>query len=125
MIERWGAFVARRALAVLLAGIALVLLAGAYGAGVFDSLSQGGFDDPGSESRRELVAEQDNFGNKSADVVAIYSSADLTAGRPGVPQARAGRRGEHPRRDHLLGGALLVGVPRRAWSSGTATPRRC
>ena len=82
MIERWGAFVARRAMAVLLAGIALVLLAGAYGAGVFDSLSQGGFDDPGSESRRELVAEQDNFGNKSADVVAVYSSADLTAGQP-------------------------------------------
>jgi RND superfamily putative drug exporter len=82
MIERWGAFVARRALAVLLAGIALTLAAGAYGSGVFDSLSQGGFDDPDSESRRELVAEQDTFGNRSADVVAIYSSDDLTADQP-------------------------------------------
>ena len=82
MIERWGAFVARRALAVLLAGIALALLAGVYGAGVFDSLSQGGFDDPASESSRELTLEQDTFGNKSVDVVAIYSDARLTADDP-------------------------------------------
>ena len=40
-MERWGAFVARRALAVLLTGIVLVLGAGAYGAGVFDSLETG------------------------------------------------------------------------------------
>ena len=43
MIDRWGAFVARRSLAVLLAGLALTLAAAAYGTGVFDSLSQGGF----------------------------------------------------------------------------------
>lgn len=82
MIERWGALVARRGLAVLLAGIALAIAAGAYGAGVFDSLSQGGFDDPGTESYRELAAERDAFGNKSADVVAIYSDARLTADDP-------------------------------------------
>ena len=82
MIDRWGAFVARRSLAVLLAGLALTLAAAAYGTGVFDSLSQGGFDDPASESARELAAEQDTFGNKSADVVAIYSSDDLTADDP-------------------------------------------
>ncbi|WP_182541139.1 MMPL family transporter [Nocardioides ginsengisegetis] len=82
MIERWGAFVARRAVAVLLAGIVLALAAGAYGLGVFDSLSQGGFDDSSSESARELAAEQDAFGNKSVDVVAIYSDDTLTASDP-------------------------------------------
>ncbi|WP_182525321.1 MMPL family transporter [Nocardioides dongkuii] len=82
MIDRWGTFLARRALAVLLAGLAVAVAAGAYGLGVFDSLSQGGFDDPDSESSRELVAEQDAFGNQSVDVVAIYSSADLTADDP-------------------------------------------
>lgn len=82
MIERWGGFVARRAVVVLLAGILLTLAAGAYGTGVFDSLSQGGFDDKSSESARELTAEQDTFGNKSVDVVAIYSSDDLTADDP-------------------------------------------
>ena len=79
MIERWGGFVARRSLAVLLAGLTVAIAAGAYGLGVFDSLSQGGFDDPDSESVRELALEQDTFGNQGIDVVAIYSSEDLTA----------------------------------------------
>ncbi|MDF1605306.1 MMPL family transporter [Nocardioides sp. YIM 152315] len=79
MIDRWGGFVARRAVLVLLTGALLVLGAGAYGSGVFDSLSQGGFDDSGSESARELDAARATFGNRSVDVVAIYSSDDLTA----------------------------------------------
>ena len=83
MLERWGAFVARRALC----GAAgrrrpLVLAAGAYGVGVFDSLSQGGFDDPDSEASRELALERDTFGNRGVDVVAIYSSDELTADSP-------------------------------------------
>jgi RND superfamily putative drug exporter len=82
MVDRWGAVVARRALAVLLAGLAVVLAAGAYGLGVFDHLSQGGFDDPGSESARQLAAAQDEFGNTAVDVVAIYSSDDLRADDP-------------------------------------------
>lgn len=79
MLERWGGFVARRALAVLLAGLALTVAAGAYGFGVFDSLSEGGFNDPDSETSKELAAEQDAFGNRSVDVVAIYSDDELTA----------------------------------------------
>jgi len=94
MIERWGAFVARRALAVLLAGLAVAVAAGVYGFGVFDHLSQGGFDDKGSESVRELTAERDTFGNQNVDVVAIYTSSDLTADDPdfqaGVEQIVAG-----------------------------------
>ncbi|GAB2639652.1 MMPL family transporter [Nocardioides ginkgobilobae] len=76
MIDRWGDLVGRRALAVLLIGVLLTLGAGAFGAGVFDSLSQGGFDDRSSESARELEAEREAFGNKGIDVVAIYSDAD-------------------------------------------------
>ncbi len=94
MIERWGAFVARRALAVLLAGLAVTVAAAAYGFGVFDHLSQGGFDDAKSESARELTAERDTFGNQNVDVVAIYTSADLVASDPefqaGVEQVVAG-----------------------------------
>ena len=94
MIERWGAFVARRPLAVLLAGLAVAVAAGAYGFGVFDHLSQGGFDDKGSQSARELQAERDTFGNQNVDVVAIYTSKELTASDPafraGVEQVVAG-----------------------------------
>ncbi|HET7689225.1 MAG TPA: MMPL family transporter [Nocardioidaceae bacterium] len=82
MIKSWGAFVARRALTVLLVGIVVVLGAAGYGAGVFDSLSQGGFDDPKTESSRELAAEREAFGNKTVDVIAIYSSDDLSATDP-------------------------------------------
>jgi len=80
MIDRWGGFVGRRALAVLLAGLAVVLASGAFGASVFDHLSQGGFDDPDSESAVELDREREVFGNQTVDVVAVYSAPDGAAG---------------------------------------------
>lgn len=82
MLDRWGGFVARRAVLVLVAAILVTVGAAAYGAGVFGSLSEGGFDDLGSESARELDAERDTFGNRSIDVVAIYSSDELAADDP-------------------------------------------
>ncbi len=82
MIERWGSFIARRSLPVLLVSIAVALLAGAYGAGVFGSLSSGGFDTPGSETDRQSVLERETFGNRAIDVVAIYSSDELDVDDP-------------------------------------------
>lgn len=79
MLDRWGAFVARRARAVLAVGLLVVIAAGVYGIGVFDHLSRGGFDDPGAEGRQQIAQEREIFGNRAADVVAIYSSADLVA----------------------------------------------
>ena len=92
MIDRWARLVARRARAVLVVGLLATVLAGVYGAGVFGSLSQGGFDDPDSESARALALEQETFGNQSADVVAIYSTpedSDLTADDPAFRRAVA------------------------------------
>ncbi len=82
MLDRWSKVLVRRPLVVLLAGVALTLAAGAYGAGVFGSLSQGGFDDPGSESSQALQVERDELGNHGADVVAIYSSDQLRVDDP-------------------------------------------
>jgi trehalose monomycolate/heme transporter len=82
MLDRWSRILVRRPLAVLLAGLVLTLAAGAYGAGVFDSLSQGGFDDPDSESSAALEREREALGNQGVDVVAIYSSEELTADDP-------------------------------------------
>ncbi len=82
MLDRWGGVVARRARAVLALGILVAVAAAGYGFGVFDSLSQGGFDDPDTESSRELALEREVFGNQSVDVVAIYSDDELTADEP-------------------------------------------
>ncbi len=73
----WGRIVAERARLVLVGGLVLVAVAAVYGVGVFGSLSDGGFDDPASESSRALAAERDAFGARSADVVALYSSDTL------------------------------------------------
>jgi uncharacterized membrane protein YdfJ with MMPL/SSD domain len=82
MLDRWSKVLVRRPLVVLLVGVALTLAAGAYGAGVFGSLSQGGFDDPGSESSQALRLERDELGNHGADVIAIYSSDELRVDDP-------------------------------------------
>ncbi|HEX7718085.1 MAG TPA: MMPL family transporter, partial [Marmoricola sp.] len=56
--------------------------AATYGLGVFDSLGQGGFDDPKTDASKELAREQDLFGSKNVDVIAIYRSKALTADDP-------------------------------------------
>ncbi|WP_432476190.1 MMPL family transporter [Nocardioides sp. GXQ0305] len=81
-LDRWSGFLVRRPVAVLLAALALTLAAGAYGAGVFGSLSQGGFDDPDTESAQALARERETVGNHGVDVVAIYSSDDLRVQDP-------------------------------------------
>ena len=73
----WGRIVAARARLVLVGALVLVAAAAAFGLGVFDRLSQGGFDDPASESSRALEVEQEVFGDRGADVVAVYSSDEL------------------------------------------------
>ncbi|WP_167003394.1 MMPL family transporter [Mumia sp. ZJ430] len=77
-MERWGRFVARRAGWVLGLGLLVVVAAGAYGTGVFGALSDGGFDDPGSESYRASELIDETVGRHGADVVAVYESKDMT-----------------------------------------------
>ncbi|WP_235734474.1 MMPL family transporter [Nocardioides alcanivorans] len=87
MIDRWGGYVARRSLPVLLVTLLVAALAVVLGAGVFGSLSDGGFDDPDSETARELALEREVFGNQAVDVVAIYSSDEMTAEDPAFRDA--------------------------------------
>ncbi|WP_110207730.1 MMPL family transporter [Nocardioides daejeonensis] len=87
MIDRWGRYVARRSLPVLLIALLVAGIAAAFGAGVFGSLSNGGFDDPDTESARELALERETFGNQAVDVIAIYSSDTLRADAPAFQSA--------------------------------------
>lgn len=83
MLNRWSQVLLQRAKAVLVTGIIVVIASAAYGLGVFDSLGKGGFDDPNTDSAKELVQEQAAFGNKNIDVVLLYRSETLLAGEPG------------------------------------------
>ncbi|WP_299056059.1 MMPL family transporter [uncultured Nocardioides sp.] len=83
MLDRWGSLVARRPWTVLLSGLLVTLVAGIYGAGVFGSLSTGGFGVAGSESERQGEVERELFGNQDADVLALYRGEGDT--RPGDP----------------------------------------
>ena len=82
MMQSWGHLVARRAKTVLGAGLALVVVAAVFGLGVFGSLSNGGFDDPASESARSLVTEHATFASHDADIVIIYSSPSMRVSDP-------------------------------------------
>ena len=82
MIDRWAGIVGRHARLVLLVAVLIVVGAAVYGAGVFDSLGRGGFDDPDAEGYRAAEIERELFGNHAPDVIAIYSSDDLTADEP-------------------------------------------
>jgi trehalose monomycolate/heme transporter len=86
MLSRWTTVLLDRARLVVVVGIVATIAAATYGLGVFDSLGQGGFDDPHTDSQRELAREQAVFGNKNVDVIAIYRSKTLTADQPEFKQ---------------------------------------
>jgi RND superfamily putative drug exporter len=89
MMQTWGRWVARRAWAVLTGGLALVAVAAVFGLGVFGSLSNGGFEDPASQSARSLAAEHATFTSHDADVVAIYSSPTMKVTDPAFRESVA------------------------------------
>jgi RND superfamily putative drug exporter len=83
-MNRWAELVTRRARWLLALFVCATAILGVYGAGVYDDLSAGGFDDPGSESARAATAERETFGNRQADVSILYSSASEPATSPVV-----------------------------------------
>jgi len=72
-MQRWGRFVARRRWAVL--GLATLVIAAAamFGTGVFGALTDGGFEDPDSESARAQARITESFSRTDADVLVLYS----------------------------------------------------
>ena len=62
MFERLGALAVRRRLWVLALTLLGVIAAGAVGGGAIDSLSNGGYTDPDSESARAATMLDERFG---------------------------------------------------------------
>jgi uncharacterized membrane protein YdfJ with MMPL/SSD domain len=82
MFESWGRTVVRFRWLVVAGFVALLAFAGVWGTGVFGSLSQGGFDDPGSQSFQALSRIEQTVGRQDVDVLAVYRSERLTVDDP-------------------------------------------
>ncbi|MFD1151239.1 MMPL family transporter [Saccharothrix hoggarensis] len=76
MFAKWGSLAYRRRWVVLVATVALAVVGGIWGLGVFDRLSQGGYEAPSSEAARANEVAQDAFGRQGGDVIVVYDTAD-------------------------------------------------
>ncbi len=83
MFAWWGTVVSRVRWLILVFAVAFVAFAGIWGTGVFDSLDGGGsLDDPASESQIINQRVIDELGRQHVDLIALYSSDDLSVGDP-------------------------------------------
>jgi uncharacterized membrane protein YdfJ with MMPL/SSD domain len=83
----WGSWVARFRWPVLICTVVAVAAAGMWGLGVFGQLTEGGYQDPGSESARAADVVRTELGAQGGDVVVIYTPAT-----GGINDAALGRR---------------------------------
>ncbi|USX50120.1 MMPL family transporter [Lentzea sp. HUAS12] len=72
MFAKWGSIAYRRRWVVLIATVLLAVLGGVWGIGVFDKLSQGGYEAPSSEAARADKVAEEAFGRQNGDVIVIY-----------------------------------------------------
>ncbi|NLE80217.1 MAG: MMPL family transporter [Rhodococcus sp.] len=75
-MSRWGSFVVSRRRAVLAVSLTAVFLCGVFGLGVFDRLSLGGYNDPGSESAEVDRLMEETIGRNSADLTVTFRPTD-------------------------------------------------
>jgi trehalose monomycolate/heme transporter len=90
MFAWWGRTVVRARWWVLSAGVALAIVGGVWGTGVFGSVVGGGFTDPGSESVKAAERIVTEIGQRPVDVLVVYSSNDATADDPDFRAAVSG-----------------------------------
>ena len=84
MFTRLGHLVVRRRRTVLVTTLLGLVVAIVLGSGVFAELTNGGFDDPDSESTRAIETLDEEFDTGSADVVAIVTAVDGDVDAPDV-----------------------------------------
>ena len=92
MFGRLAAFAVRRRRRVLVAAAVAFLLAGAFGGGVAEHLSRGGFDDPGSESFKADKVLEREFAQGDPHVVLLVESTRDGVGVDDAAVAEYGRR---------------------------------
>ncbi|MCP3799473.1 MMPL family transporter [Allokutzneria sp. A3M-2-11 16] len=73
MFVSWGSVVHRRRWLVAIAIVLFTVIGGAWGAGVFGQLSQGGYEDPGSEAARASATAKEALGRQGGDLAVVYT----------------------------------------------------
>jgi len=86
----WGKAVTRLRWWVMAAALALVVVGATWGAGVFGSLTGGGYDDPNSESNRAAAGIAAELGLRDPDLLVLWSSDTLAVSDPAFRTAVAG-----------------------------------
>jgi RND superfamily putative drug exporter len=74
MFASWGRLAFQRRWIVIIAALLLTVIGGAWGAGVSDKLTQGGYDDPGSQAAQVDKVIEDAIGKQGGDVVVLYTA---------------------------------------------------
>jgi RND superfamily putative drug exporter len=87
MFTTLGRLIVRRRRTVLVATLLGLVAAIVLGSGVFAELTNGGFDDPDSESTRAVELLDEEFDTGSADVVAIVTALDGDVDAPAIVSA--------------------------------------
>ncbi len=84
MFASWGSLMHRLRWTVLATVVAAVLGSGLWGSGVFGQLTEGGYNDPTSESTRAAAAVEAALGPRGGDAVVIYTPRAGTVDDPDV-----------------------------------------
>lgn len=87
MLARYGQLVYRFRWWFLIFGLFCMIGGGLYAGGVYGSLTQGGFDVPGSQSRRADTVVNTHFGGNRNSLVILCSSPHLTVDDPTYAEA--------------------------------------
>src|SRR5688500_2863444 len=118
MLTRFANVAVRRSRGVLVAALLFVVLAGAFGGGVAENLTSGGFEDPATESSRADEALAERFDTGVPNMVLLVTApegadVDTTA----VAEAGQALTAE-------LAGEEGVTDVVSSWSEGAAPPLR-
>lgn len=88
MFEWWGSVVHRRRWMVVAVVLGATLISAIWGMGVFGKLSQGGYDDPGSQSAQVANLVSGELGHPAGDVVVVYTAqGDRKVDDPAISSA--------------------------------------
>lgn len=80
----WARLLTRNPLTVLITCLVVLAASAVWGLGLFDRLTNGGFEDPTSDSAKILAERQTYFGNTGADLVLLYHSPDAAITDPAI-----------------------------------------